>query len=97
MGKSKMSKRDQHNIAITFANINNMYRTSLVQDIMNTKALDDYEEPTSYKYLYTIDELIDRLYNAAFAYTTQLEKEQKVIPELFNSLKDPYDTTTTTS
>ena len=83
---NKMTKSEQQKLVVDFTIINNLSQTILVQDIMNTKALDEYDEPKSYKYLYKIDELTQQLTETIQLYIKYLKEEQKVIIELENLL-----------
>lgn len=83
---NKMTKSEQQKLVVDFTIINNLSQTILVQDIMNTKALDEYDEPKSYKYLYKIDELTQQLTETVQLYIKYLKEEQKVIIELENLL-----------
>lgn len=84
---SQMSKKDQKKLAIDFFNIKNLAETMLVQDIMNTKALDEYAEPKSYSFLYRIDELTQQLAETVQIYLKELKNEQKIVPDLENLIK----------
>lgn len=83
----KMSKKEQKKLAIDFFNIQNLAETILVQDIMNTKALDEYDEPKSYSFLYRIDELTQQLAETVQLYIKALKNEQKIILNLENLIK----------
>lgn len=83
----KMSKKEQRKLAIDFFNIQNLAETILVQDIMNTKALDEYDEPKSYSFLYRIDELTQQLAETVQLYIKALKNEQKIILDLENLIK----------
>lgn len=83
----KMSKKEQKRLAIDFFNIQNLAETILVQDIMNTKALDEYDEPKSYSFLYRIDELTQQLAETVQLYIKALKNEQKIILDLENLIK----------
>lgn len=83
----KMSKKEQKKLAIDFFNIQNLAETILVQDIMNTKALDEYDEPKSYSFLYRIDELTQQLAETVQLYIKALKNEQKIILDLENLIK----------
>ncbi len=84
---SKMSKKDQHKLAIDFQNIKNLAETMLVQDIMNTKALEEHYEPSSYSFLYRIDDLTQQLSETTQMYIKKLKNEQKIIIDLENLIK----------
>ena len=83
---NKMTKLEQQKLVVDFTIINNLSQTMLVQDIMNTKALNEDDEPKSYKYLYKIDELTQQLTETIQLYIKYLKEEQKVIIELENLL-----------
>ena len=82
-----MSKKDQHKLAIDFQNIKNLAETMLVQDIMNTKALEEHSEPSSYSFLYRIDDLTQQLSETTQMYIKKLKNEQKIIIDLENLIK----------
>lgn len=69
-----MNLKEQRILLKDFNNIKGLADTMLVQDIMNTKALDEYDEPASYKYLYSIDELTQKLAETVQLYIKALKK-----------------------
>ena len=81
---SKMSKKEQYKLAIDFHNIQTLAEIMSVQDIMNTKALDEYDEPKSYSFLYRIDDLTQQLLEIVQKYLKALKDEQKIIVDLEN-------------
>ena len=84
---SKMTKSEQQKLVVDFAVINYLSQTMIVQDIMNTKTLDEYKEPPSYTYLYKIDALTQELEENVQLYIKTLKDEQKIIVELKNLIK----------
>ena len=84
--KSKMNKKEQSRIAQDFRKVSSLVYLSQVQDVMNTKALEEEDETKSYQLLYKFDDLLKQLNDTIAEYVNTLEKEQKVTKELKDSL-----------
>ena len=84
---SKMNKKEQSRIAQDFKRVMSLIWLSQVQDVMNSKALKEEDEPKSYQLLYKFDDLLTQLHDTACKYVQALKKEQKVAKELKDSLE----------
>ena len=84
----KMTKKEQLRIANDFNLFKQLSASTQIQDVLNTKALDEYDEPDSYAVLYEFDDLLWQMRDTITKYINLLKQEQKIIPELSNAVKD---------
>ena len=86
-----MNKKEQSRIAKDFKSVMSLIWLSQVQDVMNSKALKKEDETKSYQLLYRFNDLLEQIHDTACEYVQALEKEQKVIKELEDSLNTPIE------